>query len=41
MNDGEIIGQTVIGRTTVDVLRLNLPERVEHRRLLNTLGELL
>jgi hypothetical protein len=25
---------TAIGRTTIDVLRINLPERVEHRRLL-------
>ena len=35
---GWILGTTPIGRTTADVLRLNLPERVEHRRLLFALG---
>jgi hypothetical protein len=33
-------GLTAIGRTTIDVLRINLPERVEHRRLLQQLGVL-
>lgn len=33
-----IVGKTALGRTTVDVLRMNLPERVEHRRLLGALG---
>jgi hypothetical protein len=27
-------GRTPIGRTTIDVLQINAPERVEHRRLL-------
>ena len=31
-------GLTAVGRTTIDVLRVNLPERVEHRRLLMELG---
>jgi hypothetical protein len=31
-------GLTAIARTTIDVLRINLPERVEHRRLLLELG---
>jgi hypothetical protein len=31
-------GLTAEGRTTIDVLRINLPERVEHRRLLQELG---
>jgi hypothetical protein len=31
-------GFTAVGRTTIDVLRMNLPERVEHRRLLMELG---
>jgi 5-methylcytosine-specific restriction endonuclease McrA len=35
---GWIIGKTPTGRVTVDVLRINLPERVEHRRLLAALG---
>lgn len=29
-----LTGLTPIGRVTVDVLRINLPDRVEHRRLL-------
>jgi hypothetical protein len=29
-----LVGRTAVGRTTVDVLAINLPERVEHRRLL-------
>ncbi len=35
---GQIVGKTAIGRTTVDVRRMNLPDRVEHRRLLAALG---
>jgi hypothetical protein len=31
-------GVTAVGHTTVDVLRINLPERVELRRLLMELG---
>lgn len=31
-------GKTAIGRTTIEVLRMNLPNRVEHRRLLNRAG---
>ncbi|MGH7171510.1 MAG: hypothetical protein ACRELF_09615 [Gemmataceae bacterium] len=31
-------GRTAIGRTTIDVLAINLPERVEHRRLLLRAG---
>jgi hypothetical protein len=34
----EMLGRTPVGRTTIDVLRINLPERVEHRRLLLQLG---
>ncbi len=30
----ELIGLTPIGRTTICVLRINQPDRVEHRRLL-------
>lgn len=37
---GRIVGRSAIGRATVDVLRMNLPERVEHRRLLSALGVL-
>ena len=33
-----ISGRTAIGRVTLDVLKINLPERVEHRRLLITSG---
>lgn len=33
-NGAELVGLTDVGRTTVDVLSMNLPERVEHRRLL-------
>jgi hypothetical protein len=33
--DGPVlVGRTAIGRATVDVLRINLPDRVEHRRSL-------
>lgn len=35
---GTMIGKSAIGRTTADVLRLNLPERVELRRILNASG---
>lgn len=38
--DGLIFGKSVAGRTTADVLRFNLPERVEFRRLLGALGAL-
>lgn len=37
---GHIIGTTAPGRTTVDVLRMNLADRVEFRRLLAALGAL-
>lgn len=37
---GHIEGMSVCGRVTVDVLRLNLPDRLEHRRLLVALGVL-
>jgi hypothetical protein len=33
-NDPLLLGRTAIGRTTIAVLKINLPERVEHRRLL-------
>jgi hypothetical protein len=37
--DGPFLrGLTAVARTTIDVLRMNLPERVEHRRLLMELG---
>lgn len=29
-----LVGRTPIGRATVDVLRINLPDRIEHRRSL-------
>jgi hypothetical protein len=35
----ELVGKTPVGRTTIDVLRINLPERIEHRRVLRELGE--
>jgi hypothetical protein len=38
IEDGRIVGKSAVGRTTVDVLRINLPERVEHRRLLASLA---
>jgi hypothetical protein len=39
--DGPVLeGLTAIGRTTIDVLGINLPERVEHRRLLLEAGVL-
>ena len=37
VDEGRIVGKTALGRTTVDVLRVNLPERIEHRRLLAAL----
>jgi len=39
-NGPVLVGQTDIGRTTIDVLNINLPERVEHRRLLIQAGVL-
>ena len=33
---GSIVGKSAIARATIDVLRLNLPLRVEHRQLLIT-----
>jgi hypothetical protein len=39
-NGPELVGRTPIGRTTIDVLNMNLPERVEHRRLLFQAGVL-
>jgi hypothetical protein len=38
-NDMTIVGTTPIGRTTVYVLKMNLEERVENRRILNQLDE--
>lgn len=37
-NGAILRGKTPIGRTTIDVLRINLPERVEHRRILMSAG---
>ena len=38
--DGAVLaGLTPIGRTTVDVLKINEPERVEHRQLLIATGD--
>ncbi len=37
-NGPELVGLTAIGRTTIDVLNMNLAERVEHRRLLFQAG---
>lgn len=34
-NDAEIVGRTPIGRTKIEVLRINLPERIEHRQRLH------
>jgi hypothetical protein len=39
-NGPELVGRSPIGRTTIDVLNINLPERVEHRRLLIQAGVL-
>jgi hypothetical protein len=33
-NGASLAGRTAIARTTIDVLDMNAPERVEHRRLL-------
>ena len=33
-----VVGRTAIGRATIDVLKINLPECVEHRRLLIASG---
>jgi 5-methylcytosine-specific restriction endonuclease McrA len=35
-----LLGKTQNGRATIEVLRLNMPSRIEHRRLLSMLGEL-
>lgn len=35
-----LIGKTKRSRATIDVLRINLPSRVEHRRLLFLLSEM-
>jgi hypothetical protein len=38
--DGPIlIGQTPVGRATIEVLNINLPERVAHRRMLRDTGQ--
>ena len=34
-----LVGLTAIGRTTIEVLRVNLPDRAEHRRLLMEGGQ--
>lgn len=34
----KLLGLTPIGRTTIEVLRINLPDRIEHRRLLILAG---
>jgi hypothetical protein len=39
-NGVQLFGRTAIGRTTIDVLNINLPERIEHRRLLIQAGVL-
>jgi hypothetical protein len=40
--DGAIlVGKTPAGRATVDVLRVNLAARIENRRLLIVLGDLI
>jgi hypothetical protein len=37
--DGPVLrGKTPVGRTTIDVLRMNLSDRVEHRQLLMDAG---
>ncbi len=35
-----LVGKTPVGRATIDVLRINQPGRVEHRRLLVSTGQL-
>ena len=37
-NGPVLVGKTAVGRTTIDVLRINIPERVEQRRLLVEAG---
>ncbi len=37
-NGAELRGQTPIGRVTVDVLGINLGDRLEHRKTLSTAG---
>jgi hypothetical protein len=37
-NGPELVGRSAIARTTIDVLNINLPDRVEHRRLLLAAG---
>ena len=37
-NGPELTGRTVIGRATIEVLRINDPHRIEHRRLLQVEG---
>jgi hypothetical protein len=38
--DGPVLrGKTPVGRTTIDVLRMNLSDRVEHRRILMDAGQ--
>ena len=37
-NGSRLVGKTPIGRTTVDVLRINLPDRLELRRVLMRQG---
>jgi len=35
---GSLVGKTPVGRATIEVLSINAPERVEHRRLLIETG---
>jgi hypothetical protein len=37
-NGPALVGRTPIGRATIEVLGINSPERVDHRRLLRLLG---
>lgn len=37
-DDATLRGKTAVGRTTIDVLRINLAERVEHRAMLIEAG---
>jgi len=37
-NGPELLGRTPVGRTTLDVLKMNLSERIEYRRLLHSAG---
>jgi hypothetical protein len=36
-----LVGKTKVGRATIELLQINLPERVEHRRLLLQSGMLI